>query len=285
MSRPRPEAESGALEEAVRQVPRSYRDILAIEVAQGLGELERPARGLLISGLSAGLEIGFSVLLMGVITTLAADSLPELLTRLLTANMYAVGFIFVILGRSELFTEHTTLAVFPVLEGRATVGRLARLWGLVYAANVTGAAAFAFLLTGVAPQLGVVEPEAFGRIAHTLVEHEGGTIFLSAVLAGWLMGLLSWLVSAGRDTTSQIFFVWLVTASIGLGHLHHCIVGTTEVLAGLFAGQAIGWAAYGHFLLWTTLGNAVGGVVFVALLKYGHVIEPGSEPRPIPPGE
>jgi formate-nitrite transporter family protein len=93
---------------------------------------------------------------------------------------------------------------------------------------------------------------------------------LSAILAGWLMGLLSWLVAAGRDTISQIVLVWLITTAIGFARLHHAIVGTVEVLAGAFAGQGITAGDFGHFLLFATLGNIAGGVVFVAFLKYGQ---------------
>ncbi len=60
---------------------------------------------------------------------------------------------------------------------------------------------------------------------------------LSAILEGWLMGLLAWLVAAARETISQLFIIWLITASIGIAHLHHCIVGNVEVLAGLFSGN------------------------------------------------
>ena len=84
------------------------------------------------------------------------------------------------------------------------------------------------------------------------------------------MGLLSWLVAAGRDTISQIVIVWMVTTTIGIGHLHHSIVGSVEVLAGLFTSGETTFADFGHFLLWTTLGNAIGGPVFLALLKHTH---------------
>ncbi len=84
------------------------------------------------------------------------------------------------------------------------------------------------------------------------------------------MGLLSWLVAAGRDTISQIVVVWLITTAIGFAKLHHVILGTVEVMAGYFAGQGITRFDIGHFLLWATLGNALGGTVFVAFVKYGH---------------
>lgn len=176
-----------------------------------------------------------------------------------------------ILGRSELFTEHTTLAVLPVLDGRATVVSLLRLWGIVYAANLLGGAIFASVAVVVGPALGVVTPTAFGDLAHGLVRHPWWVIVLSGTLAGWLMGLLSWLVTAGRDTISQVLLVWLVTTAIGLAGLHHSIMGSVEVLAAVFASQGVSPREYGHFLLWTTLGNAVGGVFFVALVKYSYV--------------
>ncbi len=244
--------------------------ILRQEINEGLDAIERPVGSLFLSGLSAGLDIGFSLLLMAVMWTYAEGRLPKPVVQLLVGNAYAVGFIFVVLGRSELFTEQTTLAVLPFLNGRTSLASLLRLWVVVYLANLIGAAAFAALITLIGPALGVAEPRVFGHIAGRMVHHPPLAIFLSAVLAGWLMGLLSWLVAAGRDTISQIVIVWLIATVIGFAGLHHAVVGSVEVLAGVFAGQGIGGADYGKFLLWTTLGNILGGSVFVALIKYGH---------------
>jgi formate/nitrite transporter FocA (FNT family) len=249
---------------------KASREILRHEIAEGVDALERPLLGLFISALSAGLDVGFSLFLMAVMRTEMEGVLPEPVVSLFVANMYSVGFIFVVLGRSELFTEQTTLAVLPTLSGRASVGSLLRLWGVVYAANLTGAAAFAWLCTQIGPALRVIDPRAFGTIAHRLTDHPARTIFLSAVFAGWLMGLLSWLVAAGRDTISQIVLVWLITTAIGLAKLHHVVVGTVEVLAAAFSGQGITALEFGRFLLWTTLGNIAGGSVFVAFLKYSQ---------------
>jgi formate/nitrite transporter FocA (FNT family) len=207
---------------------------------------------------------------MAVMWTYAHDQLSTPVVRILIANMYAIGFIFVVIGRSELFTEQTTLAVLPVLSRQTSVTALLRLWGIVLAANLIGAVAFARLVTIVGPELGVIDVKAFGYIASHVVEHSAHVIFLSAVLAGWLMGLLSWLVAAGRDTISQIILVWLVTTCIGFTGLHHVVLGSVEVFAGAFAHQGIGGGDVGKFLLCATLGNAVGGSVFVSVLKYGH---------------
>lgn len=271
--------EAPAAEVPEQDKPKSYGTILEEEIFQGLHELERPAGGLFLSGLSAGLDIGFSLFLMATVLTVLGGDLSDPLTKILVANMYPVGFVFVIVGRSELFTEHTTLAVFPVLGGKARVGRLARLWGLIYASNLVGAAVFAALAAWVGPALGAVEVTAFGAIAEEMVAHDWPVMLGSAILAGWMMGLLSWTLAAAQETISRILLVWLVTAAIGLAGLHHCVVGTVEVLAGVFSGQQ-SLGQYGYFLLWATLGNALGGVFFVALVKYSHAIKGPM----IPPG-
>lgn len=249
---------------------RASKEILQSEIHEGLEVLHRGTGGLFLSGLSAGLDLGFSILLMAVMWTQAHGRLSPAIVNLLVANMYSIGFIFVVIGRSELFTEQTTLAMLPVLNGSATLSSLFPLWIVIYTSNLLGGAIFAKLATLVGPALGNISPEAFGILAHKTLEHSGKSIFLSAVLAGWLMGLLSWLVAAGRDTISQIVIVWLITTAIGFAGLHHVVAGSIEVFAGIFAHQGIGLHEFFRFLVCTTLGNIVGGTVFVAVIKYGH---------------
>ena len=265
----------GTVDRADQQ--RTGRDIMAQMIEQGLSELRRPISGLGVSGLSAGLDVSFGVLLMVMALARLDGFVPPGALRMLAGNLYAVGFIFVILGRSELFTEHTTLAVFPVLAGKASVWELGRLWSVVWCANLVGAATFAVIAALLGRGLGIADTAAFETLAHELVDPAWYLVLGSAVLAGWLMGLLSWLVSASRDTIGRLVVVWLVTSAIGMLGLHHCIVGTTEVLAAVFAGADVAIGDFAHFLLWATLGNVVGGTVFVGLLKFGHASLPGPE--------
>lgn len=246
------------------------REILETELLEGLNALHRPFVGLLISAVSGGLDIGFSLFLMATMLSRTQGQLPQVVTDMLVATMYSVGFLFVVLGRSELFTEHTTLAVVPVQSGHASWLALARLWVLVYVGNLVGVTIFAALAIWIGPGLGVIRLEAFGTLGHQVIDHDATVIFGSAVLAGWLMGLMSWLVAAGRDTTSQVLLVFLVASAIGICRLHHVVVGSVEVLAGVFAGQGITLGDFGHFLLFATLGNVVGGGFFVGFLKYNH---------------
>ena len=250
---------------------KAYETILEQQIAQARDELQRPAGKLLLSGLAAGMEIGFGPFLMALILTSTQGVYSEPTVEMLQAGAYAVGFIIVILGRSELFTEHTALAVQPVLAGHASVGQLFRLWGLVYVANIAGAVIFAAFIAWIGPLLGEAESWAFVQIASKYVDQVWWLLLIGGILAGWLMGLLAWLVTAARDTIGQIVVIFLITTGIALAHLQHSIAGTVEVLAGVLSGDEISWVEFGRFLLWATLGNAIGGVVFVALLKFGHV--------------
>ncbi|MFC3958331.1 formate/nitrite transporter family protein [Halovivax cerinus] len=255
---------------------RPTRDVLSSLIDSGVHEMNRERSGLLLSGFSAGLDIGFGPLLMAVVLTLSTGGFGDLLTEVLVASAYAVGFIFVIIGRSELFTEHTTLAVIPVLDGQATVGQLTRLWGLVYVGNVIGGALFTVLAVQLMPGLGVVSTDAFAEISYKLVTHDVYWLFVAGIFAGWLMGLLAWLITAAQDTTSRLLLIWIVTATIGLLHLPHSIAGNVEVLFGLLVTNAVTVGDYLVFLVLATVGNALGGGVFVASLKYGHVVRGGT---------
>ena len=92
-----------------------------------------------------------------------------------------------------------------------------------------------------------------------------------AIMAGWIMGLVSWLVVASRETINQLICVWLATTVIGLAGFHHSVAGTVEVLVGVFLGQGATFGDYLRFLALAVPGNIIGGTVFVAILKWGHI--------------
>ena len=249
----------------------SYRNILEREMENALKEIERPPKGVFLSGFSAGLNLSFGALFMAMALTFSGGFESKLLQQLVLGGVSSVAFLFVVVGQTELFTAHTTMAILPVLDGRTTTRELGRLWGVTYASNLLGCAAFAGLIATVGPAMGVVEPWAVGSLASALLPLPWWVILASGVVAGWLMGLATWLSAASRDTVGRILFVLIVTASIGFGPFHHVILGTTEVLSAMLLGQGVGVPDFGRFLLWTTVGNVVGGSVFVGLLNYGHV--------------
>lgn len=257
----------------LEEAQKSYHTILEQQIEQANEELERPAAALLLSAFTAGLDLGFGPFAMAVLSTLLRDVWSPPVRELLNANLYAIGFVFVVLGRSALFTEHTTSAVIPVLARRASLARMLRLWALVLTANVAGGALFAYGAVVLGEGLRAADAAAFGDLARRVVDASPGVMFLSAVAAGWIMGLLTWLTTAARDTASQLLVIWLATFVIGLVGLHHSIAGTVEVLQGVFAGAGVTVGDFARFLGVAVAGNAVGGAFFVALLKFGQVKE------------
>lgn len=246
-----------------------FDQMLEGEFREGMASYRRSNFGLFVSSISAGMDLSFGVLLLAIANSLLADT-GELASRFVLAALYPVGFIFVILGRAELFTEQTTLAIIPVLHGRASLTSLCRLWGIVYIGNLLGITAMVALFVILGPPMGIAAPADFTAIAEGLSEPAAWVIVLSGAVAGWLMGLLSWLLTAARDTISQIVLVWLVGAMIGIAELHHSIKGAGEVLAGIFAREQLTVVDFGRFLLWATVGNILGAIVFAMLLKYSE---------------
>jgi formate/nitrite transporter FocA (FNT family) len=251
--------------------PKEVAQILEEQIEAGLKEFNRSNFGLFISSFAAGLEIGFSILFMSTIFTTFHDQLNPDLLNMYLAMCYPIGFIFVIIGRSELFTEHTALAILPVLNKSVSIKDLFILWGLVYLGNILGGFLFGLLLVNIGPSVGFADHESFYQLAHKLIDHEWSVIFFSALLAGWMMGLLGWLVTSSQETISRIIVIILVTFIIGLAGLHHCIVGSIEVFAGMLVSDDISLGDYLVFQVWASIGNAIGGAVFVAILKYSHV--------------
>ncbi|SJM37425.1 Formate/nitrite transporter [Psychrobacter pasteurii] len=84
------------------------------------------------------------------------------------------------------------------------------------------------------------------------------------------MGIAAWLVTSARDTLSRVLLVALITACIGVLGLHHSIVGNIEVFSGVLFGDT-SILDYIRFLLLALIGNTIGGVVFVTVLKFGSL--------------
>ncbi len=250
------------------------RDILEEQINMGLQEHRRDKSRLFLSSVTAGMEVGFSVLLMGVLYTLFHASISDSAMKLALGVAYPIGFLFVVIGRSELFTEHTNVAILPVLDRRVGLISLGRIWGIIYTGNLIGGYMIGGIIIAIAPRMGIVTLSALEHLGAKMIPYDWYIILGSGLLAGWMMGLLSWLVTASRETISQIFIVILVTSVIGIGGLHHSIVGSIEVFTAMLIYDKINLPEYLHFQVWTTIGNILGGAVFVALFHYGQSREP-----------
>ena len=225
-------------------------------------ELSRPLNLLFWSAFAGGGTLGFCLLAKA---TMNASTGSELMGNL----VYPIGFIFLIIGRYQLFTENTLTPVALVFTRLASLRDLGRIWGVVFLANVLGAAAIAlFFATTPVFEVGATEI-AIGYATH-LLEASWSAAFVKAIMAGWVLAGLVWLVHAVPDSFSRVLLTWFLIYVQVSADLFHCIVGSVEVLYLVFSGGASLGAYLGGFLLPVALGNTVGGVIVVALLNYAQ---------------
>lgn len=245
-------------------------DALQHSIDEGLEQLKRPAISLLLSAIAAGLIVGFSAMAVAVVLTAMHDlQASEIVSRIATAFVYPLGFVVCILSGAQLFTEHTATAVYPVLDGKARLKQLLQLWAIVIIGNLIGAVACGGLQSWATE---VVEARVgFIEIGQHLVKFSNSGLFVSAVLAGWLMALGAWLAVSSPRTIAQIAMIYLVTFLIGLGGLHHSIAGSAEMFTAMFLSSEFTPSMAARFVSVALLGNLVGGTCFVALLNYAHI--------------
>jgi formate/nitrite transporter FocA (FNT family) len=229
-------------------------------------ELSRNSRALAFSGLAGGLTMGLTGLGVAAVQSIIGKGPMQNFVAML---FYPVGFIAVIIGRAQLFTENTLYPVVLVLDERDHVLNTLRLWGVVFASNVVGAALFAIL----ACRTGALEPkivDALSNLGLDMVSQTATTAFWSGVIGGWLIALLAWLVSASHWTIGQVAICWLLSFIVGIGHFSHCIASSGEILSSVMTGN-LPVLRFFYWLGPATAGNILGGVLIVSLLNWGQV--------------
>ncbi|HJP84793.1 MAG TPA: formate/nitrite transporter family protein [Gemmatimonadaceae bacterium] len=277
IEKPTPEGEPSPNpfgKKSVRQ-PDTGTRLSALEIHENIRapaeeELERPASSLLFSSLAAGMLIGFSFLS----SAFASHYAPESIKHPLAAAAYPIGFIFVIMGRNELFTENTLEPVIPLLHKRdsTTLRQLLRVWGLLIVGNLVGALILGWL-AGETNMIDASLQPTMQKLAAESTSGGFGEVFYRAIFGGWLIALLTWLLASTIDTIAQLFLIWVTTAPIAAFHFRHSIAGSVEAFYRAITGTA-GWGEMlGGFVVPALLGNAIGGVLLVALFNYAQVAE------------
>jgi formate/nitrite transporter FocA (FNT family) len=231
---------------------------------EGEEELDRSTSALFWSGLAAGLAMGFSFLAQGALQAMLP---PEKWRPLVAVLGYTVGFVFVVLGRQQLFTENTLTPILPLLKDRSRLPDVLRLWSVVLAANLLGALAFAVVLGRTLLISAEVHAE-LTTIAREVIAPAWDAMLLRAVFAGWLIALMVWLLPGAES--SRLAVIVIPTYLIALFHFGHSIAGSIDVLYLVLRGEA-GIGEYFRFIGPTLLGNVVGGVTLVALLNHAQV--------------
>ncbi|WP_258002292.1 formate/nitrite transporter family protein [Burkholderia sp. WAC0059] len=248
------------------------RALVVHEIIRQEGEtaLRRDTLALLWSALAAGLSMGFSFLTQAVLETRMSPPASGAFS-LVGAAGYCVGFVIVVLGRQQLFTESTLTVILPVLTHRDARTLLAalRLWIIVLCGNLAGTWIFAGILLLPTPFTARLAP-ALSALAQSSLQPAGfASTTLRAVLAGWLIALMVWLLPNARS--AAVLIIAVVTYVVAICELSHVIAGSTEA-AYLVLGGGAGFADYlGRFLAPTLLGNTIGGVALVGLLNHASI--------------
>jgi len=212
--------------------------------------------------------MGFSLVGEGLLRA----HLPEASWRPLVAKLgYSVGFILVILGRQQLFTENTLTPILPLLEkrDRRTLFNVLRLWLIVLFTNLLGGALFAWALA----KTDVFEPsirEVFFTLAREAVSPTFGQLLWRGVFAGWLIAMTVWLLPFAES--ARLWVIILLTYLIGVGRLSHVIAGSIEAYTLAVSGQLSWGAALGGYTLPSLIGNIIGGVALVACVNHAQVV-------------
>jgi len=223
----------------------SAQEIFDPLVEEGEKELQRSLPDLMVSGLIAGLDIGFGPLAMAVVAGRLHESfhLPVVQAIFLGGFLYPLGFIVVVLGQSELFTENTLTPVAGLLAGEGTLGKLARRWAAVLTCNVVGTVAFS-LFTSHTEIVFTPYKAIYRDMGLALVGHSFLQATLAAIFGGWLVALMAWLVEATKGHATHFLLIYLITYLLVALALYHSIIGSIEVLMGMFAGAPITWTLY-----------------------------------------
>jgi formate/nitrite transporter FocA (FNT family) len=239
---------------------------------EGEDELERPSSALFWSGLAAGLSMGFSLIAEGLLRA----ELPDAPWRPLISKFgYSLGFLIVVLGRQQLFTENTLTPILPLLKHKSwgVFGNVMRLWLVVFSSNMIGALAVAWAIAGTSA-FSEHTRHVLMAIGSESTEPAFGTVIIRGIFAGWLIALMVWLLPYAE--AARVHVIVLITYVIGLGHFSHVIAGSVSVFTAAAGGHITWGHAIGGFVVPSLIGNILGGVTLVAALNHAQVAA-GSE--------
>jgi len=228
-------------------------------------EIDTGTRELFFSSLAAGFAITLTFLIYSSMTAKTDNPV-------LAAMLYPIGFIYIILGGYQLYTENTLPPVALVLERLASLPALLRTWVVVAIGNFAGGLFGALILA----YTGVFSPEAAAvavDISRKGVETGFWDLFFKAGFAGLIVAGVVWLDFAARDTVSRFFLVYIAFLLIPLADLFHVVVSFTELMYLVFLGEAALLPGLVGFVLPVLLGNTIGGVVLVTLVNYFQTTE------------
>lgn len=235
-------------------------------VAAADDEITTGTRELFFSALAAGFAITLTFMLYASLTEATGGA------AITSALLYPLGFIYIILGDYQLYTENTLPPVALVFERLASVPALLTVWTIVLIGNLIGCGLGAYVLAST----GVFSPDVM-PVAVDMAESGAATpwwdLFFKGVFAGLIVAGVVWLDYAAQDMISRLLLVYVAFLAIPLGNLFHVVVSATEAMFLVFRGDlALATGAF-DFVLPVLLGNTIGGVLLVTVVNYFQAVE------------
>lgn len=285
-------------EQMLRQFPAPSLDdkgpkIIAESVAQSVGvsKANSPWFSLFVLGVLAGAYIGFGALFSASVTFDISPALGAGLKKLIAGATFSIGLMLVVIAGAELFTGNS-LMVSSVMIGEVTWGRVLGKWVIVYAANFIGSVLLAllFYFSGLWKAGGGALGESAVKVAHAKVHLDFMEAFVRGIGCNWLVCLAVWMALASRQVVSKLFAIFFpIMGFVAIG-FEHCVANMYFIPAGIFlsgwAGVSpagidpggLSWAGFViNNLIPVTLGNTIGGVVFVGLGYWGAYLRPSRQ--------
>jgi formate-nitrite transporter family protein len=227
-------------------------------VSEGSDRLDRPLLALVTTGFIGGVDIG-----VGVLAYLVVDD--ETGQPLLGALAFTIGFIALLLARSELFTENFLVPVTARVAGRGSWFQLGRLWLVTLVANLAGGLLMAGMIVVALPQL---RPVAASLGRHYATLGVSWRSLLLAVLAGAVITLLTRMQHASDDLGPKIVAAVAMPFVLVAAQLFHSVLDSIVMFTGLLSGRAnYTWANWAGALAWSALGNVIGGVGLITSIR------------------
>ena len=219
--------------------------------------LNRSWPSLFATGTVGGIDVGLGVLALLLVREVTGE-------ELLAAIAFSIGFVAITLGRSELFTENFLVPVAAVVTGKSSVGAVLRLWGGTAVTNLVGGWVFMALVMVGLPELRDTAVE-LGR--HYPELGVGSASFASAIIGGAAITLMTWMQRGTDSVPAKLVAAVAIAFLLAGGRLNHAIVVSLEMFAALHAGAPFGYADWLGMASWAALGNLVGGMALVTVLR------------------
>ena len=276
-------ARIGAIKGVEKPGGKEPSEIFKASVEVGQVRLNRTWLEMSMSGLIAGMNVTFGIIASSYVAGATAPFVGANISKIFGALFFPIGFIFLMIGKSELFTENFLVPVTAVLAKKSKIRSLLKLWSLTLIGNTAGIFIFALAIAGSLNQLvPSFVVSHIHSVANSYMSKSPFVMVLSAIFAGWLITLMTWLLIASSGTLARIFIIWIVGFLIFLNSFSHIVVASSEILIAINTGSHISYLSWLYpYVPLTIIGNMIGGLFFVTILQYLQILHATSSSEDI----